>query len=964
MTETKKILIVEDDGIIGERLRITFQNWGYLTINADTGDEAIRLALSEHPDMVLMDLLLKGNMNGIQAAHAIHEHLDIPIVYLTAYSDEHLLNQTKNTNSYGYLIKPVRDRELWATMEMAFHKYRADKLIQEKNRELTKEIAERQRVEDALKKSEQSLSRAYHFAEATLDALTAHVCVLDESGRILKVNKAWREFADVNSPSQTQYFIGSNYLSICDAAAQMNCKEAIAVASGIRAMINGETDQFSMEYPCHSSIEFRWFIINITRFYDDHGLRLVVAHENITERKQAEDALKKQLEFTNTLIETIPNPVFFKDTRGRYLGCNRAFEKFIGVSKDDIIGKSVFDLYPKDIADRYDRKDAELFINTGNQNYEWKVKQNNGQVSNVIFNKATFKDSAKKIAGLIGGITDITELRQMETELRQAKAWAEERSQAAEAATRAKSEFLANMSHEIRTPLNAIIGFSRIVSDKEVGELNEIQSEYLGNVVKSGEHLLSLISNILDFSKIEAGKLELEILDFNLNDVIAEVVNLLRFTAEEKGILLRSHIDSDVPAYLRGDPTRLRQILLNLANNAVKFTEKGEIRITVRNVECVGANNYSPLQFEISDTGIGIPEGRLDSMFQAFSQADMSTTRKFGGTGLGLAISKSLVEKMNGQIGVDSAEGKGSKFWFTAEFEKSVKCDVLSVMKEDNLNTFHLTHNTSLRILLVEDNVFNQRIMFHILKNLGFEADVANNGIEAIRAVQTVPYDIVLMDIQMPKMDGIEATKIIRKWEAEKGVTHNTPIIAMTAHAMESDREACFQAGMNAYISKPINAEELIGAIRNQLADPAPHPSPDPSPKRRGEASDSSPFPFREGGRGVRFDKTELLNRVGGSNEAFCNELIETFVQYFPGISEELKSALNENDPKSARLHAHSLKGMSMQISAHKLADIAADMENYAINGELDNVRSLISGLDEEFELLKAVVDDICPSPP
>jgi CheY-like chemotaxis protein len=314
---------------------------------------------------------------------------------------------------------------------------------------------------------------------------------------------------------------------------------------------------------------------------------------------------------------------------------------------------------------------------------------------------------------------------------------------------------------------------------------------------------------------------------------------------------------------------------------------------------------------------------------------------------LGLAISKAIVEKMNGQIGIESGEGKGSTFWFTAEFERSVKCDVLSVMKEDNLNTFHLTHNTSLRILLVEDNKLNQKLALHILKKLGFEADVADNGREAIRALQTVAYDLVLMDIQMPVMDGLEAAKFIRNPVSEI-LNPNVPIVAMTAHAMQSDRDRCFQAGMNDYISKPINPDELLRIIRNQLSG--------------GKIGQSAPVRKVASERKI-FDKAEFLNRIGGS-EAFCKELLEAFVQYFPVIFENLKSALNENDAKSARLHAHSIRGSCSNMAAHKMTDIASEMENCAANGDLDKVRSLMGRLDEEFELLKAILNDVCPSPP
>jgi len=814
------------------------------------------------------------------------------------------------------------------------HRKQVEESLLKMNEQSEQEIAERRQIEDALQIERSNL-------RTLMDSAPVGIIIVDNDYRIVKANKKAETLFNKKNDDWTDkrcgelIFCAKRHKNSDGCGFSEDCPLCPLMDAIEKVIVHGQTtDGQEMEVITDPevSVEHRWLRFSVEAVILDGCRYAVAALDDITERKQSENFLKESERRFRDMLENVHLVSVMLDREGNMIFCNDFLLKLTGWQREEVVGQSWFDMFipnGQGVREIFARHITEK---TAMSHFENDILTRAGELRHISWNNTNLYDIQGNLIGSASIGEDITERKRAEQELQKAK-------ESAEAATRAKSEFLANMSHEIRTPLNAIIGFSRIVSDKEVGELNKTQSEYLENVVKSSEHLLSLINDILDFSKIEAGKLELENTDFNLTETVEEVVNLLRFKAEEKNILLTSHIDADVPAYLRGDPTRLRQILLNLLNNAVKFTPKGEVRITVQNSKCKMQNdNFAlcTLHFELSDTGIGIPKNRLDCLFQAFSQADTSTTRRFGGTGLGLAISKSLVEKMNGQIGVESVEGKGSTFWFTAEFEKSVKCDVLSVMKEDNLNTFHLTHNTSLRILIVEDNEFNQKLALHILKKLGFEADVANNGREAIRALQTVAYDLVLMDIQMPVMDGLDAAKFIRNPQSEV-LNPDVPIIAMTAHAMQSDRDQCSEAGMNDYISKPICSDELLRIIRNQL-----------SGMKIGQ---SAPVRKVESERKI-FDKAEFLNRIGGS-EAFCKELLEAFVQYFPVIFEKLTSALNTNDAKAARLHTHSFKGMSMQISAHKLADLSAEMEKYAADGDFDNVRSLMDRLDEEFESLK-----------
>ncbi len=376
---------------------------------------------------------------------------------------------------------------------------------------------------------------------------------------------------------------------------------------------------------------------------------------------------------------------------------------------------------------------------------------------------------------------------------------------AAETAAEAKSIFLANMSHEIRTPMNGIIGMVDILKKTP---LNDEQKEYLQIVESSGENLLIIINDILDYSKIEAGRIELEHIPFKLHQEIRNVVKILQIQADRKKLPIYIEMDKEVPEYLLGDPVRLKQIIINLVNNAIKFTDKGEIRIKIEKQSVNGLQAH--ILFEISDTGIGISEEGRSRLFQSFSQGDKSTTRKFGGTGLGLAICKNLSEMMGGEIGVKSEEGKGSTFWFTVTLDTTDQETYEQDSSKEHVNTRTKKSKTNLKILLAEDNLINQKVAMVNLSNLGHQVEVANNGKEAVDKFKMKNFDLIFMDIQMPEMDGLEATKKIRDIENSQNVVRKIPIIAMTANSMEGDREKCLQSGMDDYVSKPFKQNELV----------------------------------------------------------------------------------------------------------------------------------------------------------
>jgi PAS domain S-box-containing protein len=526
---------------------------------------------------------------------------------------------------------------------------------------------------------------------------------------------------------------------------------------------------------------------------------------DITVRKTMEATLAEQLRFVEVLLEATPTAIYLKDRQGRYVRFNKAFEKLFGVTRGQWIGKTVFDLMP-DEAEALTAKDQELFCGRDIQTYEAAFTNRvTGETREGLYWKAPLTDARGEVSGLVGTILDITDKNRIEQELRDAK-------RSAEAASQAKSDFLANMSHEIRTPMNGVIGMTDLALDLVH---NPTQREYLRIVKSSAQSLMVILNDVLDFSKIEAGKLTIEAVPFALSQTIEETLKTLRSRASQKGLVLDSSLQPGLPSDVVGDPVRLGQVLTNLCDNAIKFTGHGGVYVSVGAALAVGGAHM--LQFDVRDTGIGIPPEKQQGVFAAFSQADTSTTRRFGGTGLGLTICARLVELMGGRIWVDSVEGQGSTFHFTLQVQAAQGVARTSPTDASDAPEPART----LQVLLVEDHPINQMLATTLLKKWGHSVVLAKNGQEAVNLFGTQDWDIVLMDMQMPVMGGLEATRLIR---AAERLGRHTPILAMTANAMEADRQACMAAGMDDHLAKPFNAQSLQALlVRYTAATQAAH---------------------------------------------------------------------------------------------------------------------------------------------
>ena len=865
--------------------------------------------------------------------------------------------------------------------------------------------------------------------------------------------------------------------------------ELVLIASG--------ASHFEME-TINQTLDGRMITIqmNWTAFpgHESDLSKIIVSILDITEQKRAEAAIRESEAKFKAIIASSPDGIGMSSMDGKMLLISDSLANMYGFAEDEkdaYLGKNIFQFI--DRSSHEILKDNLIALQSGLKCgvSEYLAVKKDGSRFPVDSNSTILRNSDGSPIGIVFVQRDITERKIAEAELLNTNQQLEESiiranilAVQAEMANVAKSEFLANMSHEIRTPMNGVIGMNGLLLETE---LNEEQRNYAEIVRSSSEALLTLINDILDFSKIEAGKLELETLDFDLQNMLDDFAATLAMRAHEKNLEFICIANPDVPVFLKGDPGRLRQILTNLVGNAIKFTAQGEVAVRVTCLE--ESDSEVELKFSIRDTGIGIPPEKIGLLFNKFSQVDASTTRKFGGTGLGLAISKQLAELMGGTVGVESIVGRGSDFWFTVRLKiqsesavnrlneipalASLKgarvlvvddnatsreilnlrlaswgvrtsevdngpsaLEVLALAKEEgdpfliaildmqmpimdgstlgqmikadnNLAGTHIVLLSSLgdrsdaqrfsnfgfagylhkplrhaelfnvlsnvlvsnvqavetglavtrdigtlnvkagtRLLLAEDNAVNQLVALGILKKIGLKADVVANGAEALTALESIPYDLVLMDVQMPEMDGLEATQRIRDIRSAV-LDHNIPIVAMTANAMQGDRERCLEAGMNDYVAKPVNPQALADVLTRWLPGEA---SLDKVVDGQ-SSKDKTSAPMEE--QRAVFDKIHFLQRLM-NDEELARIVIAGFLEDIPFQIQALKDCLASGDVVKAERQAHTIKGAAANIGGEVVRATAAEMEKSAKIGDLRAVQTRMSELDWQFDALTA----------
>ena len=683
--------------------------------------------------------------------------------------------------------------------------------------------------------------------------------------------------------------------------------------------------------------------ISIELVQDDNGdpLHVQSVVRDITERKQSEETLAAQRQLYEQILEQSLAGYWDWDipTGDEYL--SPTFKEMFGYEDHEMENRAESWqqlIFAEDLPNVYEAFDQHV-ASKGEIPYynEVRYRHKNGSTVWVICTGKVIEwEDDGKAKRMIGCHIDITQRKKIEEALQAAMNAAQEMAVRAEIANQAKSEFLANMSHEIRTPMNGIIGMTGLLFTTE---LNNEQRRYTQTIQSSGKLLLTLLNDILDFSRIEAGKLSIETQDFNLRRLIEEVAISLTLPAQEKGLAFSHTLDPDVPVALRGDAYRLRQILTNLVSNAVKFTHSGGVTIETTITEETADTVW--LHVEVTDTGIGIPADKVDTLFDKFVQIDSSARRRYGGSGLGLAISRQLVELMGGKIGVTSEVEYGSTFWFTLPLTKQAQPDRDEtrplpplVQPVSGVFTAQAPH-----ILVAEDNLTNQEVVLSILHKLGVKAEVASNGQDAVEMASQTAYDLILMDVQMPGMDGLEATHHIR------AQGQSVPIVALTAHAMRGDREKCLAAGMDDYLPKPVLPEALVDVLGRWL--PSDVPPVAQTAVTQPAASATKPI----------WDRAAILERLM-DDETVLVRIINGFVADMLVQIPLLQTFLQAADSNNAERQAHMIKGAAASIGGERLHAAAQKIEDAVRQDDWPTAQSAFSELEEQFVQLQAAMTD------
>lgn len=659
------------------------------------------------------------------------------------------------------------------------------------------------------------------------------------------------------------------------------------------------------------------------------GKKLIVGTlQDITSRKKIEEALKKSEEKYHNLFEQSRDAIYITSRDGYFLDFNNATTELFGYSGEEMRTLNVKELYLNPFERVKFRKEIEDkgFV----RDFEVKLRRKNGSKIDCVITSTLWRSNDGKRLGYQGIIRDITERRQAE-ELKKEK-------EVAERSGKMKERFLANMSHEIRTPINAINGLTHLLIQSE---LSEQQRDYLNGIKSSSEHLLELVNDILDFTKIEAGKVMFEKINFSPTNIMQQVINTLRFRAHDKKIGLVMEADPEMPEVLRGDPLRLKQILINLISNAVKFTTVGEVKLVAKVVE--KSNQDYVLSFSVSDTGIGIPEEKLDTIFSSFTQLGYEVTKQAEGTGLGLTITRQLVELQGGTINVKSKVGEGTTFKVILKYKIPETDSTDKQAQPVQKDSFPIQDIGYKRILIVEDKKLNQLVAKEMMQQWwpNIEVDVADNGRIAVEKMNRKDFDLVLMDVQMPEMDGYEATKHIRNRFSPP--LSDVPILAMTAYATTGEAEKCLDAGMNDYISKPYEPKQFYQKVISLLSS---------MPTSAGAANTQIQREQEEHtvDESLEYIDYTYLNQITGGNDNLKEQIISLLIEETPEELDKLNEHLQAENWPRVRGVAHKMKSSATYMSLHKtLKALKSIEENANEEKRLDEIPGLVRTVTKNF---------------
>ncbi|WP_404419944.1 PAS domain S-box protein [Marinospirillum sp.] len=689
--------------------------------------------------------------------------------------------------------------------------------------------------------------------------------------------------------------------------------------------------------------EVYWVAATLVPLLDQNGQpeAYISIRTDITRQKQLEESLSQQnkelQELTDHLsehshllteiIEAIPLPVYLKDNQGRYQQLNRAFEEYFGIQREDYLGRDVFDLLEVETARVHHSKDQQLFREQGRQSYQARNQRSDGHFADAVYKKAALLSADGQARGLVGVIFDVTERQHWEAGLVEAR-------KAAEAANQAKSQFLANMSHEIRTPMNGILGMLDLVLETR---LDSEQKEHLDLARLSAEHLLEIINHLLDISKIEAGKLGLQPSVFNLHELLDQTLRSLSSRAQAKGLKLVYDPGEGLPSYVYADPARLRQMLINLLGNAIKFTQKGEVRLQVRCLDC--QSKQARVELQVTDTGIGMSAEELEKVFEPFEQVQSERNRQFEGTGLGLAIVKQLAAMMGGEVSASSEPEVGSTFILHLPLLLAEKpADLSETDPTHHLPTAAAAFCKGLKLLVAEDNLVNQKLAVKLLEKQQHQVTVVADGQQALQRLQQESFDLVLMDMMMPVMDGLEATRQWRQWEEDQQRVL-TPIIAMTANAMQGDRERCLAEGMQGYVPKPVHAQVLYREIDRVMATRQPGAQ---------ETFLESPRPKPA----TEFDWDLALDNLG-ADASLLRMALQMFVDEYPEHKAQLHAAWQSGDLRALGAVAHTLKSLLATFAAYPAQKEAERLEFLAKQGaDHPELKAVLEKLQKRLDVL------------